>query len=283
MRTITHIGKMQKLSEEFRREGKRIGFVPTMGFLHEGHLSLIDIARKNSDVTVASIFVNPTQFGPREDYSKYPRDVTRDKRLMSRRGCSILFYPEVKYMYGYQYKTEVYVRDLSSVLCGESRKTHFRGVTTVVTKLFHIVKPHVAVFGRKDAQQAIILKRMVEDLNFDVKILIGPTVREEDGLAMSSRNTYLSKKEREDAVVLFQSLQKAEKMVTDGERKTSKIVEVMRRMISSKRTARIDYVKIVEVEELKPVKKIRGEVLIAVACYFGKARLIDNTFVRGGR
>jgi pantoate--beta-alanine ligase len=282
MRTVSKIEQMQRIADRLRCEGKTIGFVPTMGFLHEGHLSLVDIARKYSDVIVASIFVNPTQFAPGEDLKRYPRDIKRDKKLLKERGCDYLFFPEVRIMYGKHYKTELYVRDLSQLLCGTRRINHFKGVTTVVGKLFNIVKPDIAVFGQKDAQQAIVIKRMVKDLNFDVKILIGKTIRERNGLAMSSRNIYLTKGEREEAVVLHQALRKARRLIRDGERRASRISSEMKKMITSKRTARLDYVHIVDTRELLPVKRLHGEVLIAIACFFGRARLIDNTIIRIG-
>ncbi len=251
-----------------------------MGCIHEGHLSLIDIANKNADVTVVSIFVNQMQFNPDEDYRNYPRNLERDKRLLKKRGCCILFYPDAGSMYNKFHKTEVYVRDISRLLCGVKRKTHFKGVTTVVAKLFNIIKPDSAVFGQKDAQQAIIIRRMVEDLNFDIKILVGPIVREDDGLAMSSRNVYLTKKERKEAVILYQSIQGARNMIDNGERSVPRILRTMRKMIQSKETARLNYVKAVETKFLKPVTIIKTETLIAIACHFGKARLIDNTIVR---
>jgi len=272
---------MQKTSDELRRQGKLIGFVPTMGSLHEGHLSLVDISNKYADITVASVFVNQNQFGPGEDFRKYPRNLQRDKRLLKRRGCSIVFTPNALNMYDRHFKSEVYVRDLSRLLCGATRKTHFKGVTTVVAKLLNIVRPHIAVFGQKDAQQAIIIRRMVYDLNFDTKILVGPIVREADGLAMSSRNVYLSNFERKKAKVIYQSLQLAEQMIREGEKEAEKILTEMRSLIGKKKGARIDYVKMVDTMKLKSVKRIKGEVLIAVACYFGKTRLIDNVIVRG--
>lgn len=271
---------MQKISDELRREKKTIGFVPTMGYIHEGHLSLIDVSNRNSDITVASIFVNPTQFGAGEDYREYPRDIEMDKMLLKKRRCSFLFYPDVDAMYSKYFKTEVYVKDLSRFLCGIRRKTHFKGVTTVVAKLFNIVKPDIAVFGQKDAQQAIIIKRMVEDLNYNTKVIIAPIIREKDGLAMSSRNVYLTKEERKDATVIYNSLKETEHMIENGVRNVSIIVRRIREMISSKKSARIDYIKAVETKDLKPVNEIKGEVLIAVACYFVKARLIDNIIVK---
>lgn len=280
MRTVIKIEQMQQIADRLRRSGDTIGFVPTMGFLHEGHLSLVDIARSYSDVVVASVFVNPTQFGPGEDLKRYPRDLKRDRRLLKERGCDYLFMPEAAAMYGKYHRTEVYVRDLSLLLCGVRRKVHFKGVTTVVSKLFNIVKPDIAVFGQKDAQQAIIIKRMVKDLNFDTVIKVGKTIREKDGLAMSSRNIYLTKQQRQEAVILHQALQKARRMVNDGERRAARISQEMRKMIAAKATARLDYIHIVDTEDLKPVRRLHGEVLIAVACFFGKARLIDNTMMR---
>lgn len=280
MRTVTQIGRMQGISDSLREEKRTIGLVPTMGFLHEGHLSLVDEANKNADVTVASIFVNPTQFAPDEDFKDYPRDIERDKEFLENRGCSFLFYPRKEEMYGEHYKTEVIVNELSQLLCGLKRKTHFRGVTTVVAKLFNIIKPHVAVFGQKDGQQVIIIKRMVKDLNFDIKIIVAPTVREKDGLALSSRNMYLTKREREEAPVIYHSLKEAETMIKNGERKTDKIVKRMRDIISDRETAQIEYIEIVDTRELRSLEEIRGEVLVAVACQFGKARLIDNIMVK---
>jgi pantoate--beta-alanine ligase len=271
---------MQRIADRLRCERKIIGFVPTMGFLHEGHLSLVDIAFKHADVVVASIFVNPTQFGPAEDLKQYPRDIKRDKRLLRERGCDYLFYPDARGMYAKNHKTNVYVQDLSQLLCGVRRRDHFRGVTTIVCKLFNIVKPDIAVFGQKDAQQAIIIKRMVKDLNLDVSIKVGKTIREHDGLAMSSRNIYLTKQQRKEAVILHQALQESRRLVKNGERSAMKVEKNMRKIITSKKTARLDYIHIVSTEDLNPVKQLRGQVLIAVACFFGKARLIDNTIIR---
>jgi pantoate--beta-alanine ligase len=280
MRTISKIEQMQRIADRLRRGRKTIALVPTMGFLHEGHLSLVDIAARNADVVVASIFVNPTQFAPNEDLKQYPRDIKRDKRLLRERGCNYLFYPDARSMYGEHYKTEVFVRDLSRVLCGVRRKAHFKGVTTIVCKLFNIVKPDIAVFGQKDAQQAIIIKRMVKDLNFDITVEVGKTVREPDGLAMSSRNIYLTEQQRREAVVLYQALKKARSMVRAGERSPVRVEATMKKMISEKKTARLDYIHMVSTLGLQPVKRLQGEVLIAVACFFGRARLIDNTIVR---
>lgn len=279
MKVICQIKEMQTEAERLRREGKRIGFVPTMGFFHEGHLSLIRKAGELSDVVVVSLFVNPTQFGPGEDFEEYPRDKERDRRLAEENGCDILFEPTVEGMYPQGYATYVNVEKLTDVLCGASRPGHFRGVTTVVTKLLDIVRPHVAIFGQKDAQQSIVVKRMVEDLNQDVEIFVAPTVREPDGLAMSSRNTYLTPKQRGEAVVLYQSLQRAQEMIRSGERRAKSIIEAMTELIRATDSARIEYVAIVDVHNLQPLDILRGGVLIALAVRIGRARLIDNTII----
>lgn len=262
-----------------RKKGKTIGFVPTMGYLHEGHLSLMRRARRENDYLVISIFVNPTQFGPKEDFRRYPRDFARDKKLAKLCGTDVIFSPGAKDMYPSGYKTSVNVEDLNNILCGASRPGHFRGVTTVVLKLFNVVQADVAYFGQKDAQQAIIIKRMAEDLNLDVKIKTHPTIREKDGLAISSRNTYLSRKQRKDAIILYSSLQIAVGMIKSGYNSPRKIVAKMRKMIKSKPGVRIDYIKIVEVNGFKEVKRIKGHLLIAMAVFFGKTRLIDNVII----
>ncbi|NOY79304.1 MAG: pantoate--beta-alanine ligase [Calditrichaeota bacterium] len=276
MKIIHSITDMQRESDALRRNGQIIGFVPTMGYLHEGHLSLLRIARKRADVTVMSIFVNPTQFGPNEDLERYPRDFERDERLAREEGCDILFYPSAEEMYPHPYRTYVEVEEITRVLCGKSRPTHFRGVTTVVAKLFNIVKPHFAVFGQKDAQQAIVIKQMVRDLNFDLEILTGPIVREPDGLAMSSRNVYLSPDERKDALLLHESLTEARRQIDAGERDALKLKKTIERILRQGKSVKIDYVEIVDTTNLKPVDKIRGDVLIALAVFVGKTRLIDN-------
>ena len=279
MRIITDINKMQAFSRRIQRKGKAIGFVPTMGYLHQGHLSLMRRARGENDYLVISIFVNPAQFGPREDFKRYPRDFARDKKLSKLCGVDVIFYPRVKDMYPDGYRTHVNVEDLSKVLCGASRPGHFRGVTTVVLKLFNIVQPDVAYLGQKDAQQAIVIKRMVKDLNLPVKIKTQPTVREKDGLAMSSRNTCLSKEQRKDATILFKSLQTAVGMIKSGYKSPRKIIAKMRKMIKSRRGVRIDYIKIVNIDDLSEIEKIRGHLLIAAAVVFGKTRLIDNAII----
>lgn len=276
MEVFLKIDDLKRKLKEERKGGKSIGFVPTMGYLHEGHLSLVRQSVKENDVTVVSIFVNPIQFGPGEDFDRYPRDIERDKKLLEREGVDYLFFPSNDEMYPPGYKTFVEVNELGKKLCGKSRPGHFRGVTTVVLKLFNIVQPDRAYFGQKDAQQAIIIKRMVKDLNLDVDIVVMPIVREEDGLAMSSRNVYLNEEERKNATVLWKSLKEAENLIKMGERDSEKIINRMREIIMGYPKALIDYIEIVDTEELNPVNPIKGKVLIALAVYIGKARLIDN-------
>ncbi len=270
---------MQRIALGLRRQG-RIGFVPTMGYLHEGHLGLVRAARRQSDFVVVSIFVNPMQFGPKEDYRRYPRDFKRDRRLLESAGADLIFYPDVKGMYPEDFATFVEVERLGEGLCGKSRPGHFRGVTTVVAKLFNAVLPDVAVFGAKDAQQAFVIRRMTRDLNFHTRVVILPTAREKDGLAMSSRNVYLTPEQRAEAPVLHRSLVLAKRLIGQGERNAAKVKAAMRRMILRESRGRIDYVEMVDTDELRPVMTIRGEILIALAVFFGKTRLIDNTIVR---
>jgi pantoate--beta-alanine ligase len=279
METFSKIDDLKNKLKEERKKGKRIGFVPTMGYLHEGHLSLVRQSVKDNDLTVVSIFVNPIQFGPGEDFERYPRDIERDKRLLEKEGVDYLFFPTSEEMYPSGFKTFVEVAELGKKLCGKSRPGHFRGVTTVVLKLFNIVQPDKAYFGQKDAQQAIIIKKMVKDLNLDVEIVVMPIVREEDGLAMSSRNVYLDEEERKNATVLYKSLKEAERMIKEGERDAEKVINRMREIVMSYPKALIDYIEIVDTEELNPVNPIKGKVLIALAVYIGKARLIDNTIL----
>lgn len=283
MKILRTIKQTRKYLAGVRAEGRSLGFVPTMGYLHEGHLSLMRRAKKETGSPLISIFVNPTQFGPGEDYRRYPRDLKQDERSAEEAGVEAIFYPSVKEMYPENYSTRVEVAGLSGVLCGASRPGHFRGVTTVVLKLLNIIDPDVAYFGRKDVQQAVLINRMVRDLNMKCKIRILPTVREKDGLAMSSRNTYLSQDEREDAVILYQSLQKAQAMVKSEIRDSKKIISAMRRMVKGRKTARIDYIAIVDPVKLAPVRKISGDVLLALAVWIGKARLIDNLFLKKKR
>jgi len=270
---------MTAFVNEVKEKSKTVGFVPTMGYLHEGHLSLIRKARRENDVVVVSIFVNPAQFGPREDYKRYPRDFEMDKILAKKEGTDIVFYPSVKSMYGSNYSTYVNVENLSGNLCGRFRPGHFRGVATVVTKLFNIIPADNAYFGQKDAQQAFIIERMARDLNIPVRVKILPTVRKGDGLAMSSRNIYLNETERQDAPVLFKSLSLARGLIKNGERDTNKIIKRMKDLISRESSARIEYISIVDAAGLRDSKVLKGRILIAIAAYFGKTRLIDNVIV----
>ncbi|MGC8595859.1 MAG: pantoate--beta-alanine ligase [Candidatus Kryptoniota bacterium] len=278
MKIITSVKEMQELADELRCGGKRIGFVPTMGYLHEGHLSLVDIARRHCDVVVVSIYVNPTQFGRGEDFSRYPRDLTRDRGLTEQKGVDILFVPSDSEMYLPGHSTFIEVEGISHVLEGEIRPGHFKGVATVVAKLFNIVKPHVAVFGQKDAQQAFIIKRMVNDLNFGIEVIIGPIVRERDGLAMSSRNVYLSVSERDEATILYQSLMLAGSLIKGGESNLQKIESEMLKLIGSRSTGKVDYITFVNPDTFQRVETTEGlkEVLCLIAVRFGSTRLIDN-------
>ena len=276
MRLIQSIKEMKNVSNDLIKMGKSIGFVPTMGYLHEGHLSLVRKARKENDVVVVSIFVNPTQFGPNEDFNRYPRDLERDLKLLEDEGVEFVFNPIVEEMYPSGYATYVIVERLTEVLCGKSRPGHFKGVATIVTKLFNIVKPTRAYFGQKDAQQFRVLKRMVEDLNMDVEIIEVPIVRENDGLAMSSRNVYLSPEERKQALSLYESLNLAKQAIKNGERDVEKIKEIMKKNFARYDKVIVDYIEIVDEKELTPLSKVDGKILIAVAAFVGKARLIDN-------
>jgi pantoate--beta-alanine ligase len=268
---------MSTFVKMIKKEGKSIGLVTTMGYLHDGHMSLVKAAKKHTDVVVMSIFVNPLQFAPHEDYEKYPRDIRRDEELARDAGVDVIFYPALKDMYPEGYATYVTVEALTSTLCAASRPGHFRGVATIVTKLFNIVRPDVAYFGQKDMQQALVVKKFVGDLNMGIDIKIMPIVREKDGLAMSSRNKNLSGAERKDAAVLHQALKAAETMIRQGERDASKVIGAAEDMLKKAPAARIDYVKIVDTKKLKDVKTLAGEVMIALAVFFGSTRLIDNT------
>lgn len=267
---------MQSYSEGLRNRGKKIAFVPTMGYFHEGHLCLMKEAKNIADCVVVSIYVNPTQFGPKEDFSKYPRDFDRDLKMAESVNADVIFYPANKEMYPAAYQTYVEVEKVTQNLCGMSRPGHFRGVTTVCCKLFNIVKPHVAVFGKKDFQQYITIKRMVDDLNMDLQIIGVPTVRESDGLAMSSRNKYLKKNERPSALTLFKSLKLAQRLYSGGERKASVIIGKVEDMINRAQYTAIDYIKICSTKTLKDVEEINSQSVIALAVKVGATRLIDN-------
>lgn len=279
MQIVRDIKKMQRIASELRQRDKAIGFVPTMGALHDGHLSLMRQARRENDCVVVSIFVNPTQFAPHEDFKKYPRNFKRDILLSKKEGADIIFCPDASLMFPLDYKTYVDVEGLSDFLCGKFRPGHFRGVATVVTKLFNIVQPENAYFGQKDAQQATIIKKMVYDLNIPARIKVLPTVREADGLAMSSRNSYLSPAERAQALVLSQALSLAKNLIKKGDRNSLSVIRKLRRLIKGKKMVRVQYISIVDPKTLEPVKKIEDKVLITLAVYFGKTRLIDNIVV----
>lgn len=274
--TIESIARMQARADEWRRGGRRIALVPTMGFLHAGHLSLVRLARGMADKVVVSIFVNPTQFGPGEDLDAYPRDLERDRRLLAAEGVDVLFLPSAAEMYPEGYQTRVTLDRLPRHLCGVSRPVHFGGVATVVAKLIHIAKPHLAVFGEKDYQQLLVVRRMVRDLNLDVEIVGAPTVREADGLAMSSRNAYLGEGQRPAALTLSRALTHAHRQVAAGERQAASVIAAAEAIIQSEAEACIDYVKICDPETLEDVSVIDRPVRMALAVRVGRSRLIDN-------
>ncbi|MCL6627567.1 pantoate--beta-alanine ligase [Alicyclobacillus shizuokensis] len=276
MQTIETIAEVREAVAAARRESKTVGLVPTMGFLHDGHMRLVDTARQENDLVVVSIFVNPLQFGPNEDFDRYPRDAERDQAMLAEHGCDIVFMPSVDEMYPRPPETVIELPRMSETLCGRSRPGHFRGVAMVVSKLLHIVQPDRAYFGRKDAQQAAIIQRLVEDLNMPVQIVTVPTVRDADGLAKSSRNVYLTPEERRHATVLYRSLNRAKEAILAGERSTARLVQDMRATLEAEPGVRLDYADIVSLSDLQPMDKLEGEVLLAVAAYVGKTRLIDN-------
>lgn len=274
---IESIKKLREYLCEQRKQGKTIGFVPTMGFLHEGHLSLIRAAKAENDIVVVSDFVNPTQFAPNEDFDSYPRDIEMDEKLATNAGADLIFYPSVEEMYPDGSSTFVEVEGgITKVLCGASRPSHFRGVTTVVAMLFNIVQPDKAYFGQKDAQQAAVLIKMVRNLHIDLQIVVCPIIREADGLAMSSRNSYLSEEERKQAVILNQSLLKAKDFFENGESDVQKLVKIISDKINGMPLADIDYVSIYDYPSLNEIDEIKNKALVAVAVRFGKTRLIDN-------
>jgi len=276
MIVIEKAAEMQRYAESLRRQAKRIAFVPTMGFLHRGHLRLMEEGRKRGDCLVTSIYVNPTQFGPKEDLAKYPRDFDMDYRHCQQVGVDVIFYPSDGEMYPPHYQTYVDLEGVTQNLCGLSRPGHFRGVATVCTKLFNLVKPHVAVFGKKDFQQLVVIRRMVADLNMDLEIVGLDTVREPDGLAMSSRNTYLKPEERESALSLSRGLKMAKGMYDRGERDAAVLIGAVSRFIAGHPHATIDYVKICDTTTMRDVERLDGESVMALAVRVGAARLIDN-------
>lgn len=279
MRIVKTVSEIRDVVTPLKRDGKSIGFVPTMGYFHEGHLSLIRQARKDCEILVVSVFVNPTQFGPGEDYKTYPRDLRKDTALAEKEKVDFIFAPHVSEMYTSDHVTFVKVEGMSKIMCGKSRPIHFRGVTTVVVKLFNLIQPDIAYFGQKDAQQAVIIKKMVSDLNMNVEIRVLPIVREQDGLAMSSRNKNLSPEERRSATILYKALLEAEEEIAKSEKNADKIRKKTAKMIGSEKLARLDYIEIVDTEDLNQKTTIDGPVLIAVAAWFGKTRLIDNIIV----
>lgn len=280
MEVIKTIKEMKEFSSQARGAGKTIAFVPTMGFFHEGHLSLMREGRKRADLLIVSLFVNPTQFAPHEDLKNYPRNFERDRQMAEEVGTDILFAPEADEMYPPDHQTRVLVEKVTQNLCGRSRPTHFRGVTTVVMMLFEIVTPHVTLFGEKDYQQLVTIRQMVKDLHMSVEVVGMPTVREADGLAMSSRNTYLLPEERKAALSLYRSLQRAKAFLQEGEPRASRILDEMDGILRSEPLVRMDYVQICDAHTLREVDRIEGDVVVALAAYLGKTRLIDNLVYR---
>lgn len=281
MQIVSTINEVRAQVKAWKREGLIVGFVPTMGYLHEGHASLMKRARLDCDKVVASIFVNPMQFGANEDLDSYPRDLEADAKLCESIGVDLIFHPEVEEMYADGFCSFVDMNGLTKELCGKSRPIHFRGVCTVVSKLFHIVTPDKAFFGQKDAQQLAVIRRMVKDLNMDIEVVGCPIVREEDGLAKSSRNTYLNEEERNAALILSKTIRLGEKLVKDGTRDAKELVAAMKENLEKEPLAKIDYVEAVSMDTIEKIDKIEGNVLVAMAVYIGKTRLIDN-FIVGG-
>ena len=276
MKLVHTISEVRAQVKEWRKQGLSVGFVPTMGYLHEGHKSLIERAAKENDKVVVSVFVNPMQFGPTEDLASYPRDIERDCALCQDAGAQLVFNPEPSEMYAHDFCTFADMTGLTDVLCGKSRPVHFRGVCTVVSKLFNIVAPDRAYFGEKDAQQLAVIRRMVRDLNFDIEIVGCPIIREDDGLAKSSRNTYLSAEERKAALILSRSLELGKKALENGERNADKIREIITESINTEPLSRIDYVEVSDLFTLERQETISSDILVAIAVYIGKTRLIDN-------
>jgi pantoate--beta-alanine ligase len=279
MRVIETISDMKAVIRSQKRAGKSIGFVPTMGYLHEGHLALAKRSIQENEFTVMSIFVNPTQFGPKEDFSKYPRDMARDCRMAEEAGIDMIFAPTVEEMYPSHYKSYIIVEDITEILCGASRPGHFKGVATVVAKLVNIIEADKAYFGQKDAQQAIVIQKMVKDLNMNVEIITCPIVREADGLAMSSRNVYLSPEQRKAALILSKTLFEAEELVENGETDKEKVVEYIKKRIMAEPLASIEYVEALDADTLEARGQFKCRMLVALAARFGTTRLIDNIIV----
>ena len=279
MQVVKTISEVREIVSSWRKEGLSVGLVPTMGFLHEGHQSLIEKSVSQNDRTVVSVFVNPIQFGPNEDLEAYPRDLEHDKTLVEKAGGDLIFHPEPSEMYPGHFTSFIDTTETTELLCGAVRPIHFRGVCTVVGKLFNIVCPDRAYFGQKDAQQLATIRRFVRDLNFPIEIIPCPIIREEDGLAKSSRNTYLSPEERQAALILSKSLRLGKEAIENGEDNPQRVINIIKKNLSTEPLARIDYVEIVDFENIQRVEKIEGETLVAIAVYIGKTRLIDNFII----
>lgn len=283
MKIVNTINEVREAVKAWHKQGLTVGLVPTMGYLHEGHASLIARASKENDRVVVSDFVNPIQFAPNEDLASYPRDIDRDAKVCEENGADIIFHPTPEEMYHKDFSTFVDITGPSEELCGKSRPIHFRGVCTVVSKLFLIASPDRAYFGQKDAQQLAVIKRMVRDLNFDIEIVGCPIIREADGLAKSSRNTYLSPEERKAAVILHKALEKGKELVLNGEKSAKAVIDTVTQIINSEPLAKIDYVQVVDFPNIKVVEDINSDILTAVAVYIGKTRLIDNFIIENGK
>jgi pantoate--beta-alanine ligase len=281
MKVVKTIQEVRAQVQEWRKEGLTVGLVPTMGYLHEGHQSLIRKSVSENDRTVVSVFVNPIQFGPNEDLEAYPRDLNRDRKAVEEAGGDLIFHPEPSEMYPGHFTSFIDTTETTELLCGAVRPIHFRGVCTVVGKLFNIVLPDKAYFGQKDAQQLATIRRFVRDLNFPVEIVACPIVREEDGLAKSSRNTYLNPQERQAALILSKSLKLGKAAIEQGERSAQRIIDIIRQNLQTEPLARVDYVEVVDFENIQRVETIQGETLVAIAVYIGKTRLIDNFIIKG--
>lgn len=279
MKVVHTIKEVREIVKEWKKEGLSVGFVPTMGYLHEGHKSLILKSVSQNDRTVVSDFVNPTQFGPTEDLARYPRDLKRDSELVESAGADLLFNPEPSEMYPPHFTTKVNTTEVTEHLCGARRPVHFGGVCQVLTKLFNIVTPDRAYFGQKDAQQLAVVRRFVRDLNFDIEIIGCPIVREDDGLAKSSRNTYLSPEERKAAVILYKSLKAGKALIEAGERSSKKVIDEITKVLNTEPLAKVDYVSVVDNINIQPIDTIKGEVLVAIAVYIGTTREIDNFII----
>lgn len=280
MELVRTVNEVRKIVKEWKSKGYKVGYVPTMGYLHEGHKSLILKSVSENDKTIVSIFVNPIQFGPTEDLESYPRDIERDKKLVSDAGADLIFYPEVSEMYPSHFTTLVNTKEVSENLCGAKRPVHFGGVCTVLSKFFNIITPDRAYFGQKDAQQLAVVKRFVRDLNFDIEIIGCPIIREDDGLAKSSRNTYLNSEERKAALILSKSLAKGKDLILAGERDANKVIKCITDSLNTEKLAKVDYVSVVDNENIQYIDTIKGEVLVAIAVYIGKTRLIDNFIIK---